>query len=209
MPALSRTIRGRFAPLRDRRGVVAVEFAIIAAPFLYVLFAIIESGLIFVANIDLSNATMALARQIRTGAITAVSSTATTSGTVLSLNDFKNAICTKMAFVPVATCNAQLQVDVRIQSAFGGASSAANPLSSGNFNNASLCFYSGSAGAIVEFRSFYLWPISTPFLFSALVNATSYTVNGQTSTGNFRVLLSAEAFKIEQNSSGANSGSGC
>lgn len=195
--------------MRNRRGAVALEFAIVAAPFLFMLFAIIESGMVFVANIDLSNATMALARQIRTGAVVAAGASASTKGVVLSLTDFKTAICSKMALVSNSTCINQLQVDLRSPSSFGGGQNASSPLSNGNFNTASLCYYSGSAGSVVEFRAFYLWPIATPMLFSALVNASSYTVNGQTTTGNYRVLLSAEAFRVEQNAAGSNGGNGC
>lgn len=194
--------------LRRRDGAAAIEFALVATPFMFLLFGIIEMGIIFVTNINLSNATLLLARQIRTGGIMAPGSSATSSsGISLDLADFKTAICNKLLMVPSATCTAQLQVDIRTQSAFGVAST--NPVNNKNFNNSSLCYYSGANGSIVEFRSYYLWPIATPILLSALANATSYTVGTTTTSGNFFVLQSAEAFKVEPNSSGTNSGSGC
>jgi Flp pilus assembly protein TadG len=195
--------------LRSRRGAAAVEFALVATPFIFALFAIIESGLIFVAQIDLSNATMFLARQIRTGAVMASGSSSTTSGTVLSLSDFKTQICSAMKFIPTATCSAQLQVDMRTQSAFGSGQTTVAPIVNLNFNAASLCYNSGQAGSIVEFRAYYLWTVDTPLLLGALVNATAYTVGGTTMYGNYHVITSAEAFRIEQNASGTNAGSGC
>ena len=194
--------------LRRRDGAAAVEFAIVAAPFIFLLFAIVELGIIFVTNINLSNATLLLARQIRTGGIIAPGSSATSSsGITLSLADFKQAICNKLPMVPAATCTTQLQVDIRTQASFGTASP--NPSSGKTFNNASLCYYSGSAGSIVEFHAYYLWPVATPILTAALVNATTYKSGSSSTSGNFYVLQSAEAFRIEPNSSGANSGNGC
>ena len=195
--------------LRSRRGVAAVEFALVAMPFIFMLFAIIESGLIFVAQIDLSNATMSLARKIRTGAIMATGASSTTSGPVLSLSDFKKAICNSMNFIPVNTCTAQLQIDVRTQSSFGGAQALAVPVVNMNFDNSTLCYFSGQSGSIVELRAFYLWTVNTPLLLTPLVNANAYTVGGTTAAGNYHVITSAEAFRVEQNNSGKNTGAGC
>ena len=194
--------------LRRRDGAAAVEFAIVATPFVFLLFAIIELGIIFVTNINLSNATLLLARQIRTGGIIAPGSSATSSsGISLSLADFKTAICKKLTMVPSATCTTQLQVDIRTQSGFGTASP--DPTTSKTFSNSSLCYYSGASGSIVEFHAYYLWPVITPVLLSPLVNATTYNSGSVSTSGSFYVMQSAEAFKIEPNSSGANSGRGC
>ena len=196
--------------LGRRDAVAAVEFALVAAPFVFALLALIESGLMFVASIDLSNATMSLGRQIRTGAVMASGASAGSSGTVMSLSDFKAAICNKMQFIPTATCTNQLQVDVRNQSSFGSGQSASSPVANNKFNNASLCFNSGQGGSVVEFRAFYLWQINTPVLLAGLVNATSYTSGNTTQSGNYHVITSAEAFRVEQNGSpNNNSGSSC
>lgn len=194
--------------LRRRDGAAAVEFAIVATPFIFLLFAIIEIGLIFVTNINLNNATLLLARQIRTGGIIAPGSSATSSsGITLDLADFKTAICNNLPMVPAATCTTQLQVDIRTQAAFGV--SSPSPITGSTFNNAALCYFSGAGGSIVEFHAYYLWPVATPILLSALVNAKTYQSGSTSTSGNFYVLQSAEAFKIEPNSSGANSGGGC
>ncbi len=195
--------------LQSRRGAVALEFALVATPFIFMLFAIIESGLIFVAQIDLSNATMSLARQVRTGNLVASGASSTTSGTTLSLSDFKTSICTKMQFIPVSTCVNQLQVDMQTKSIFGAGQTATLPIVNLNFNNAGLCYYSGQAGSIVELRAFYLWQIYTPLIMTALINAQAYTVGGVTTTGNYHVITSAEAFRVEQNGAGNNAGTGC
>ena len=195
--------------LRKRNGAAALEFALIASPFIFLLFAITEIGLLFIANINLANATMALARQIRTGGIVAPGqATTTSSGVSLDLADFKTAICNMMTIVPTATCLSNLQVDIRTQAGFSG-QVAPTPLAGGIFNSSSFCYYSGAGGSIVEFRAFYLWPVATPVLLSALVNATTYRTASTSTTGSYYVLVSSEVFKIEQNSSGSNNGSGC
>ena len=195
--------------VQSRRGAVALEFALTAMPFIFMLFAIIESGLIFVAQIDLSNATMNLARQIRTGNVMAAGLSSSTSGTSLSLSDFKKTICNSMQFIPTSTCVNQLQVDMHTQMIFGSGQTASLPIVNLNFNNSALCYYSGQAGSIVELRVFYLWQVFTPLIMKALVNAQSYTVGGTTTNGSFHVITSAEAFRVEQNSSGSNAGGGC
>ena len=53
--------------LLDRSGSVAVEFTVIAALLLGVVFAIIETGFTFLFGLALENATQQLARMIQTG----------------------------------------------------------------------------------------------------------------------------------------------
>ena len=52
---------------RDCRGVAALEFALIALPFLILAFGILEVGCIFWGNYELDNLTKSAARLIRTG----------------------------------------------------------------------------------------------------------------------------------------------
>ncbi len=178
-------------------------------PLLFLLFATVEMGLIFVANICLSNATLNLARQIRVGRVVASGVGATSSsGSQLDLADFKTAVCSKMLLVPTATCMTQLQLDVRTQSSFQGVS-APNPMATSNFTTAGFCFYSGTPGSVVTMRAYYLWPIQTAFLFPALRDASSVTIGTQTFYGNYYVLTSLEIFKNEPNTSATNTGGGC
>jgi Flp pilus assembly protein TadG len=58
-------------PLRDRRGAVMVEFALVVGPLLLLTFAIIELGLSYWAGGLLDNATQETARKIRTGELQA------------------------------------------------------------------------------------------------------------------------------------------
>ena len=60
-PALLRRLR------KDERGVTAIEFAMVAGPFLMLLFGIVGVGLYFFTTFSLENAVEQAARVIRTG----------------------------------------------------------------------------------------------------------------------------------------------
>ncbi len=198
----------RRAAARDDRGAALLEFALVGAPLLFILFAIIEIGLIFAGNVNLDNAVLSVARQVRLGAMVLPGMAATTSsGTQTDLADFKKKVCQNMVMVTNATCLSQLQVDVRVLSSFG--SSPPNPISGTNFSSSSFCFYSGVPGNIVSIRAYLLWPVATPVLLPTLTNITSISGSSGSSTGSFFVLMADEAFVNEPNSAGTNTNAGC
>jgi pilus assembly protein Flp/PilA len=93
------TIRGRIARFPSaREGATAVEFALIAMPFLGLVAAIIETALAFFAGQVLDNAVSNAARQLYTGQFQAARSAdpAPPQGTTaqqVALQKFKDAIC--------------------------------------------------------------------------------------------------------------------
>ena len=66
-PITPRSLINRF--VKDRRGSTAVEFVRLAAPFLGLIFAIIESSVSFAAHQVTANAVEDLARDLRTGTL--------------------------------------------------------------------------------------------------------------------------------------------
>ncbi|GJD47990.1 hypothetical protein OPKNFCMD_0703 [Methylobacterium crusticola] len=98
----------------DREGVAAVEFAMVAMPFLILLAAIMETALGFFAAQNLDNAVADAARQIYTGQFQAARAsdptppTGTTSQQVAT-QKFKDAICTGR--VTLFDCS-KIKVDV-------------------------------------------------------------------------------------------------
>lgn len=186
-----------------------LEFALVATPLFFLLFAVVELGLIFVANTCLRNATMQLARQVRVGSIVLPGASVTTgTGNQMSLSSFKTAICGNIPLLPQATCLSQLQVDVRKQSTFSG-QSAPNPVSGTGFSSTNFCFYSGASSDVVSMHVYLVWPVTTPVILNALAQITSLTTTGGTTTGNFFVLTSNEVFKNEPNATTTNTGNGC
>lgn len=204
---------GRYRSLTRFRvaqeGASAIEFALIAIPFFFLLLATLELGLIFVANMSLQNATFAAARQIRVGELAAAGKYQTSSnGGQVDLADFKAMICQNMPLAVAGNCNSHLYLDVRELPGFTG-SMTASPYTGKTLDASSFCFYSGASGSIVQMRAYYLWPVFTPLLLDALVNTTSVVDASGTTSDNWFALSSYEVFRNEPGSGLGNTGAGC
>ncbi len=158
-------LRSRFR--RARGGSVGVEFAILAAPFLALLFGIIELGMMYLIDTTLEGATADAARQIRTcqlqnaGGATAAS--------------FKALVCNQSEVSWLgANCVANLQVDVRTFATFS-ATAVPDPVSNGQFDTNSLMFQMGGAGDIVLVRAYYPWTLIAPSLDGAIQSLSNGT----------------------------------
>lgn len=160
--------------LKAEDGVTAVEFALVAAPFFGLLFAILETSLAFFAQQVLQTATTESARLIMTG-------TAQTSG--MTAAQFQQAVCNNA--VALFTCGG-VYVNVQKFSSFGSASQL-NPLVSGNFNPALMNYNPGGPGDIVVVQVFYVWPVDIAPLGFSLSNMN----------GNNRLLVGTSVFKNE------------
>lgn len=189
-------------------GASAMEFSIIAVPFIFLLLACLELGLIFVANTSLQNATFVAARQIRVGSLAAAGKAqATSNGSEIDLDDFKTMICNDMPLTSVSDCKSHLYLDVRELTDFTGAMPA-SPYTGTTLNTSGFCFYSGASGSIVELRAYYLWPVFTPLLLNPLVN-TRAVAGDASASGNWFALSSHEVFRNEPGGSTGNTGAGC
>src|SRR2546430_7856838 len=96
----------RFA--RGEDGVAAVEFAMVAAPFLALMFAIMGTALVFFARQTLETAVADSARLIMTGQAQTQSLTAAT---------FKNAVCARI--YGLFNCSTGVYVNVQTYASFG------------------------------------------------------------------------------------------
>ena len=96
----------RFAQAQD--GAAAVEFGLVAAPFLALMFAIMETAIVFFAGQALETAVADSARLIMTGQ-------AQTQG--FDQAQFKNAVCAKI--YGLFDCANGVYVDVKTYSSFG------------------------------------------------------------------------------------------
>lgn len=158
---------------RDRNGSVAVQFAMIAVPFFLMLFAIIETALVFFATQVLETATQDSARLIMTGQAQMSSMSAT---------QFKTNLCNRLT--GLFTC-ANVDVDVRSFPTFGSIAFN-NPISGGNYVNPTT-FQPGGAGQIVVVRTFYQWQLFLTGLGYDLGNLN----------GNKRLLVATATFRNE------------
>ena len=130
---------------RDREGQVAIQFAMIAMPFFMMMFAIIETALIFFANQAMETATQDTARLIMTGQVQLGGMNAAT---------FKTNLCTRLS--GLLDCAGGVDVEVKSYPSFSSVN-IPSPISNGNYVNPTG-FSPGSAGDIVVVRTYYQWP---------------------------------------------------
>lgn len=164
---------GRFR--RERGGAAAIEFALVAGPFFFLLFAIMEVALVFLASQVLDMATTKAARLILTGQ-------AKTQN--FDQAAFKNAVCQNASIL--ISCSG-IAVDVRTYNSFSAASTARPVSGSGQVNYGSMTYTQGSGGDIVVVRVVYEWKTVMP---------TFGLTIGDLSNGN-RLLMSTTAFRNE------------
>jgi len=178
---IARRARRLFATRTARRlmrredGAAAVEFAIVVAPFLALMFAILETGLVFFAGQTLETVAADSARLIMTGQ-------AQNAG--MSQSAFTTAVCNKV--VAMFTCSSML-LDVKTYSNFSGADTSLPIDSKGNVNSAGFGFQPGGPGDIVVMRLMYPWPTFMSLLGFSLSNMS----------GNNRLLMATVSFRNE------------
>lgn len=133
----------RFA--RDESGTTAIEFAMIAAPFLGLIFAIVETALVFFAGQVLDNGVAQASRLIRTGQA---------QGAGMTLTNFRSQLCSSVNML--FDCN-KLVIDVSTLNNFGAPPGP--PVGpGGNLNQGAGGFAPGAASDIVLVRVYYEWP---------------------------------------------------
>ncbi|HEX8471268.1 MAG TPA: TadE/TadG family type IV pilus assembly protein [Brevundimonas sp.] len=143
---------------RSREGATAVEFAMIAFPFFFMLFAILEIGLLFVTDSMLENAVIETGRLIRTGVA---------DNSRMTADQFKASLCTRMSIFS-ADCASQATVDVRVITQFRNVAPP-DPLANGtSFDKSGLTYLTGQPGSLVLIRVWYSRPLITPFMAQAL-----------------------------------------
>jgi Flp pilus assembly protein TadG len=144
-----RTVR-RFA--RGQDGSAAVEFGIVAAPFLALMFAIMETAIVFFASQTLETAVADSARLIMTGQAQSQSFTEA---------QFKSAVCAKI--LGLFDCANGIKIDVKTYSNFSSVSTTKPVDANGNLLN-NFTYQPGSPGDIVVVRLMYEWPMYVSLL---------------------------------------------
>ena len=165
------------ALIRSERGAAAVEMALVATPFLMLLFGIVEIGMIFLISASLENGMDLAARTIRTGQLQ--------TGSAATAAAFQTTICNTFGWMQ-SDCTKNLSIDVRTYTTFASVT-APQPVTNGVFNTAALSFTPGGAGDIVVVRAYYRWPLIAPMFNQAL----------QQLNGGVALLTSTVAFRNE------------
>jgi Flp pilus assembly protein TadG len=173
-----RRIGRRFA--RQEDGAAAIEFAMVAAPFLGLLLAIMETAFVLYAGQVLETAVADSARLIMTGQAQTAGWDAAT---------FKQQVCNRVA--GLFNCSSGVWVDVQTYTTFSGAGGNANAQGAldgqGKLQTANFKYQPGNPGDIVVVRLMYQWPVYVSLL----------GLNLSDTTGSKRLLMSTVAFRNE------------
>ena len=161
--------------IRNRRATTTIEFGLLAAPFLALTLAILQTAVIFFAGQALETAAATSARLILTGQ-------AQTQG--LSAAQFKQQVCDTIA--GLFNCQSGVYIDVENYASFADANLSA-PVTNGNLNTSALNYNPGGAGDVVMVRLYYPYPA-----FMNLLSGVS---------GGFNLLAATAIFKNEPYSS--------
>jgi Flp pilus assembly protein TadG len=163
----------RFA--RQCRASTTIEFGLLAAPFVAMVFAILQTAIIFFAGQSLETAAATASRLILTGQ-------AQTAG--WSPAQFKQQVCN--AITGLFNCQSGVYVDVETYSSFA-AVNLGMPVSNGTFNSANLGYNPGGPGDIVVVRLYYKYPV--------YMNLLGFNLSSL--TGGYDLLAATAVFKNE------------
>ncbi len=162
---------------RAREGVAAVEFGLVAFPFLLLMIGLVEVCLIGFSQSNLNYAVSQVARDIRTGR-------AQTDG--VSHTEMQTAICDKIDELMHMDCDGKLFLDVKSYPSFVNID-IDPPVEDGEFDDSNFGFTPGDPSDVVVVRAFYRWHVITPLLGSVFANAG----------GDERVLAATMMFRNE------------
>jgi Flp pilus assembly protein TadG len=160
---------------RNRRGSAAVEFALVAPMFFALLFAILETALVFFASQVLETVTQDSARMIMTGQ-------AQSAG--FSQSQFKANVCSRITVM--FDCVNGISIDVQSYTQFSTVN-IADPIDAGRNFTPPNNYSAGGPGDIVVVRVFYQWPL--------FVTGLGYNIANL--SGSKRLLTATAAFQNE------------
>jgi Flp pilus assembly protein TadG len=145
-------VRKRAARLRrNEDGSVAIEFAIIAPVFFFLMFVIAETALVFVAEQVMDNAVFETARLIRTGQV---------QNAGMSKADFTSEVCGRVSIF-IDCGSAGFYLDVKSYPTFDSMNAETQPVDAdGEYEDPGDDFEFGSASEIVVVRAYYQWPLN-------------------------------------------------
>jgi Flp pilus assembly protein TadG len=165
---------------RNRNGSAIVEFAIIAPMFFALLFAILETAMVFFAGQVLETITQDSARLILTGQAQQGN---------FSQAAYRNQVC---SMIPALFDCTQMAIDVTSYTSFSSIA-LNNPIDAGGNYTPPNGWSCGGPGSIVVVRITYPWQL--------FVTGLGYNISNF--NGNKRLLVATAAFQNEPYTGGA------
>ena len=176
--AFNRNLRFIKRYKKSEDGATAVEFALVAAPFFYLLLAIFETGIMLFSEYVIENGTAQAARMIRTGQV---------QDQGFSKQQFKDQVCSGLA--AFLDCDNRLHVDVQSFPDFDSVSSVSAVDGDGELTDdvtINSNYDPGEELEVVIVRVYYDWKLFTPG-----ISKLADLANGR------RVLSAGAAFRNE------------
>ncbi|MBK8455728.1 MAG: pilus assembly protein [Phyllobacteriaceae bacterium] len=148
--AKGRTVKKARGFLADRRGAAAIEFAMLALPFVMLVMSVIETSISFTAQQVLANATDNLARQLRTGQLRPADATAAV---------VRSRICAELSVIVDSTCP-DLYIDLQSYPTFAAAAAVRTKFTGDNdLDTTGFTVAPGGAETKNMLRVYYKWPV--------------------------------------------------
>lgn len=144
---------------QDKRGATAVEFAMIAAPFFFLIFGLLEISMLFIVTTVLEHGLSEASRDIRTGSFQQQG---------FNEAQFRDSLCSEL--FTLLDCDDKLSLDVKTFSSFAGSNDDSPIDDDGMLQPGGFQFNPGSANDIVLVRAFYRWELFTPVISAPLSN---------------------------------------
>ncbi|EMS36611.1 hypothetical protein G653_00150 [Candidatus Liberibacter americanus PW_SP] len=160
-------IKGIKHSIMVSEGSVAIEFSILAFPYFFVVFAILEICICFSAQQLFDNASYTISRQIRTGELNKDNS---------SIRNIRSLFCREVRYL--ISCSStepqkvrDLYIDVKKINSLGDIPRDIPRLGTNvdaPINDVGFGFNPGDPGSYNVFRAFYHWPVFSNFMIKYL-----------------------------------------
>jgi Flp pilus assembly protein TadG len=159
---------------KDRDGAAAIEFALLAIPFLMLVFATFETFIAFAGEQLMSNAVGTMARKIRTGEITFGQG----KPTDVTEAEFRAEFCAEIAILNMcssteANTPAKLYLDVRQFSTFADMPKDIPKVSTAAYSDldtSQFAFSPGGPDTKNMVRAYYRWQVMTDLIRPYITN---------------------------------------
>jgi Flp pilus assembly protein TadG len=169
--------------VKNRDGATAIEFGLVALPFFALLFAIIETAMIFWSSQVLETALADASRKIYTGQFQTEHKDLTDPKEIAV--KFREELCSRVT--ALFACNAIVEIDIK---SFANAFPSAGlplPVTDGDFDATSFGYDKSGPGEIVVVRAAMQYPV----LLGLMNSAQSNLNNGK------RLIMASSAFRNE------------
>ena len=159
---------------RDREGAAALEFAILAVPFMLLMFATFETFFAFAGEQLIANAVETMARKIRTGEITFGQG----KSTDVTEAEFRQLFCDEVSIMRMCSTTeannpSKLYLDVRTFSSFADMPREVPKISTDTYadlDTTDFAFSPGGAETKNMLRAYYRWQIMTDLMRPYITN---------------------------------------